>query len=147
MPCSAVPLTRQQLAHAFGLRLAHAMQERGWQPIPSVLVKHFNQMHPGKPVTIYSARSWLMGEFLPRPQRLISLALCLGVPPHRLLYGQFYDTQTAMEHTDAMVLSDREHRLLQCLRRLSPQDLFQIEQLTWRSLAQERQTARLTNLG
>jgi hypothetical protein len=129
-------LTRQQLAHAFGLRLANAMQEKGWQPMPSVLMKHFNQMHPGDPVTIYSARSWLMGEYMPRPQRLISLALCLGVPPHRLLYGQFYDTQTAREQTESMVLSDREHRLLQCLRRLSHQDLCRIESLTWRSMAE-----------
>jgi hypothetical protein len=130
----ALPLTQKQLAHAFSLRLASAMGARGWSIKPSVLVAQFNRMHPGDPVTLYSARSWLRGEFLPRPERLISLALCLNVSPHQLMYGQFYQTQLATESAPPWVLSEREHRLMQCLRRLAPQDFGLIEQLAWRSL-------------
>ena len=128
------PLTQQHLAHAFSLRLALAMQAKGWRAIPSVLMRHFNRMHTGEPVTIYTTRSWLQGEFLPRPQRLISLAQCVGVAPHRLMYGEFYQAPTAQEGASALVLSDREHRMMLCLRRLSSQDLWRIEQLIWRSL-------------
>lgn len=134
MSCPDQSLTQPQLAHAFSLRLAAAMQTRGWRVTPSVLMRHFNRLHPGEPVTIYTTRSWLKGEFLPRPQRLISLAMCLGVPPHQLMYGQFYEAPQVREHTPALVLSEREHRLVQCLRRLSFQDQWRVEQLAWRSL-------------
>ena len=135
MSCPDPLLTQSQLAHAFSLRLAAAMHERGWKTMPSVLMHHFNRMHPGDPVTIYTTRSWLKGEFLPRPQRLISLAMCLEVPPHQLMYGQYYEAPQARETLPALVLSEREHRLVQCLRRLSFQDLWRVEQLAWRSLA------------
>jgi hypothetical protein len=133
----ALPLTQKQLAHAFSLRLAAAMQARGWPVKPSVLIGQFNRMHPGDPLTLYSARSWLRGEFVPRPHRLISLALCLNVAPHQLMYGQFYQTPLAAESAPPWVLSEREHRLMQCLRRLNPQDWGRIESLAWRSLSSE----------
>lgn len=110
------------------------MLDRGWKPVPSVLLRHFNRVHWGEPITLYTTRSWLRGQYLPRPQRLVSLALCLGVSPHQLMYGQFYGVSVACEAGPSMLLSDREHRLVQCLRRLSPQDQWQIEQLAWRSL-------------
>ncbi len=138
----ALPLNQKQLAHAFSLRLAQAMSAQGWAIKPGVLVQHFNRMHPGEPVTLYSARSWLRGDYLPRPQRLISLALCLKVPPHQLMYGQFYQTQLASEAAPTWVLSDREHRLVQVLRRLGPLDFGQIEQLAWRSLSADRASPR-----
>jgi Ser/Thr protein kinase RdoA (MazF antagonist) len=134
----ALPLTQKQLAHAFSLRLAAAMRAQGWPVKAMVLTEHFNRMHPGEPVTLYSARSWLRGEYMPRPQRLISLALCLNVSPHQLMYGQFYQTLMASEPAPPWVLSEREHRLMQCLRRLAPQDFGRVEQLAWRSLAQEQ---------
>ena len=121
--------SRLALARAFGLRLGTAMLERGWSPIPSVLMRHFNLMHDGVPISIYTARSWLHGDFLPRPTKLISLAQCLAVPPHELMYGEFY--QNPRLSAPAWVLSEREHRLIQCLRRLSTTQYEQIEQLVW----------------
>jgi len=134
----ALPLTQKQLAHAFSLRLAAAMRGQGWPVKAMVLTAHFNRLHPGDPVTLYSARSWLRGEYLPRPQRLISLALCLNVSPHQLMYGQFYQSLLASEGSMSWVLSEREHRLMLCLRRLAPQDFGRVEQLAWRSLGPER---------
>jgi hypothetical protein len=134
MSCSSPEPTREALAQAFSRRLAAAMRERGWKPIPSVLLKHFNRVHWGEPITLYTTRSWLRGQYMPRPHRLVSLALCLGVPPDRLMYGQFYQVPCASESGPSLLLSDREHRLVQCLRRLAPQDQWRVEQLAWRSL-------------
>ena len=134
MTCDRSEPNRETLALAFSRRLAQAMQERGWKPVPSVLMRQFNRVHLGEPITLYAARSWLRGEFLPRPHRLVSLALCLGVAPDRLMYGEFYQTPGTREPAPALLLSEREHRLVQCMRRLAPQDQWQLEQLAWRSL-------------
>ena len=108
MSCSSPEPTREALAQAFSRRLAAAMRERGWKPIPSVLLKHFNRVHWGEPITLYTTRSWLRGQYMPRPHRLVSLALCLGVPPDRLMYGQFYQVPCASESGPSLLLSDRE---------------------------------------
>ncbi len=135
MPWSSPEPTREELAQAFSRRLKAAMLTRGWKPVPSVLMRQFNRLHWGEPITLYTTRSWLRGEFLPRPHRLITLALSLGVSPHQLMYGQFYQTPCASDVGPSLLLSDREHRLVQCLRRLAPQDQWRVEQLAWRSLA------------
>ena len=141
MPWSSPEPTRDELVQAFSRRLAAAMRQRGWKPVPSVLMRQFNQVHRGEPITLYTTRSWLRGEYMPRPQRLISLALCLGVSPHQLMYGQFYEAPFASEPAAPLLLSDREHRLVQCLRSLAQQDQWRVEQLAWRSLAPSRSQA------
>jgi transcriptional regulator with XRE-family HTH domain len=137
-PALAPNLSRAQLARAFGLRLGSAMVARGWRPVSSVLMHEFNLRHDGDPITLYTARNWLRGQFLPRPQRMVTLAQCLGVAPHQLMYGQFYESRAVQENTPALVLSDREHRLVQQMRRLSPQGLWQVEQVVWRNLMEVR---------
>lgn len=126
--------SREELAQAFSRRLIAAMLERGWKPMPSVLMRHFNRVHWGEPITLHTTRSWLRGQFMPRPHRLVSLALCLRVSPHQLMYGQFYDVATACEASPSLLLSEREHRLVQCWRRLTPQDQWRVEQMAWHSL-------------
>jgi hypothetical protein len=111
------------------------MVARHWRPIPSVLMRHFNGVHGEGAISLYTARSWLRGEYLPRPQRLLALAKCLGVPPHHLMYGHFYQAGTVAEREPGMVLSEREHRIIQCLRRLSSQGQAQLEQTAWRLLS------------
>jgi hypothetical protein len=54
------------------------------------------------------------------------------------MYGQFYQSLLASEGSMSWVLSEREHRLMLCLRRLAPQDFGRVEQLAWRSLGPER---------
>ena len=139
MPRPLPDPSREQIARAFGLRLGQAMLARGWRPLPSVLHRHFNQVHTGEPISIYTTRSWLRGQFLPRPHRLVTLAQCLGVAPHQLMYGQFYQHAVAREDEPAWVLSEREHRLVQCLRRLSTQSQSGVEAFAWRRLMSEHQ--------
>ncbi len=143
MPAPAPELSREHIARAFGLRLGSAMLARGWRPLPSVLQRQFNQVHTGEPISIYTTRSWLRGQFLPRPDRLVTLAQCLGVAPHQLMYGQFYRHSVAGEAEAALLLSEREHRLLQCLRRLSIQGRSEVEHTAWRCLALEHQGVAL----
>lgn len=138
-------LSRAQIARAFGLRLGSAMVARGWKPLPSVLRRHFNRVHTGRSISIYTTRSWLRGQFLPRPDRMVTLAQCLGVAPHQLMYGQYYQNPlTAHEAEPALVLSDREHRLIQCLRRLSPQGQADVERAAWLCLSDEHHSLSLT---
>ena len=138
---STAGLSRAQIARAFGLRLGSAMVARGWKPLPSVLKRHFNRAHQGPSISIYTTRSWLRGQFLPRPDRMLTLAQCLGVAPHQLMYGQYYqNTLTARETEPALVLSDREHRLIQCLRRLSAQGQIDVEHAAWLCLSAEHQS-------
>lgn len=137
MSRTAPEFNRSQLARAFGLRLGNAMMARGWRPTPTVLARQFNLVYRGKPISFYTARSWLRGEYLPRPARLMTLAQCLGVAPHVLMYGQFYQQIRAAESDPGWVLSDREHRLIQCLRKLSPQGQTQVEREAWRCLMHE----------
>ncbi|MDI9330824.1 MAG: XRE family transcriptional regulator [Alphaproteobacteria bacterium] len=135
------------LVHAFGLRLGSAMVARGWRPIPSELMRQFNRVHPGDPITLYTTRSWLQGEYLPRPARLISLAQCLGVPPHQLMYGEFYRRHEVREGSPAWVLSEREHRIVQCLRRLSWSDQAEIERMAWQRLARASPSTQVFRAG
>jgi|AACY02.8.fsa_nt_gi hypothetical protein len=127
--------THPGLARDFGLRLGEAMLAKGWRPIPSVLMREFNRVQGDAPVSIYSTRSWLQGQFLPRPRRLLALAQCLGVPPHQLMYGHFYQKNFNASGDPGLVLGEREHRLLTYLRRLTPEDLWRVEQTVWRLLA------------
>lgn len=139
MSCAQPDPSREQIARAFGLRLGSAMLDRGWRPLPSVLCRHFNRVHAGEPISIYTTRSWLRGQFLPRPDRLLTLAQCLGVPPHQLMYGQFYQKGESGQADSALLLSEREHRLIQCLRRLSDQGQTEVEHTAWRCLAAQHQ--------
>ena len=134
MPRKSTVVSRKQLAHAFSLKLALAIQNRGWPIAASELTAKFNRQQKADPISVYSMRSWLRGEFLPRPHRLLSLAQWLGVPPHELMYGRSYQQLCAQEANPLWVLSDREHRLIQSLRRLDAFDLSQVERLVWRSL-------------
>lgn len=132
---TALPSSHPALARDFGLRLGSAMLARHWRPIPSVLMREFNKVQGEEAISLYTARSWLRGEYLPRPHRLLALAKCLGVAPHQLMYGHFYQAGAVAEREPGMVLSEREHRLIQCLRRLSSQGQGQLEQTAWHLLS------------
>lgn len=71
----------------FALRLQTAMQERGYDPKPSVLEKQFNLHYNGEPMTLHGVRRWLRGETLPSQDKLIALAEWLRIPPDELRYG------------------------------------------------------------
>lgn len=63
------------------------MVAAGYEAKPSVLEREFNLHYLGKPMTLHGVRRWLLGESLPRQDKLEALALWLGVSPQTLRYG------------------------------------------------------------
>jgi transcriptional regulator with XRE-family HTH domain len=52
-----------------------------------VLEREFNLHYMGKPMTLHGVRRWLLGESLPRQDKLVALAEWLRIPPQELRYG------------------------------------------------------------
>jgi len=71
----------------FAERLRAAMTAAGYEAKPSVLEREFNLHYMGKPMTLHGVRRWLLGESLPRQDKLEALALWLGGSPQTLRYG------------------------------------------------------------
>lgn len=63
------------------------MKAAGYEAKPSVLEREFNLHYMGKPMTLHGVRRWLLGESLPRQDKLEALALWLRIPPQELRYG------------------------------------------------------------
>ena len=77
----------------FAERLRAAMAAAGYEIKPSVLEREFNLHYMGKPMTLHGVRRWLLGESLPRQDKLEALALWLRVPPQTLRYGAEIEDQ------------------------------------------------------
>lgn len=77
----------------FAERLRAAMAAAGYEAKPSVLEREFNLHYMGKPMTLHGVRRWLLGESLPRQDKLEALALWLGVTPQTLRYGTEIEDQ------------------------------------------------------
>ena len=69
------------------------MAVAGYEAKPSVLEREFNLHYMGKPMTLHGVRRWLLGESLPRQDKLEALALWLGVSPQTLRYGAEVEDQ------------------------------------------------------
>lgn len=73
---------------SFAERLASAMRAAGYEPRPAVLEREFNLRYWGKPVTLQGVRRWLLGETLPKQEKIEVLAAWLEVEPQTLRYGE-----------------------------------------------------------
>lgn len=71
----------------FAKRLRDAMQAAGYEPKPSVLEREFNLRYMGKSMTLHGVRRWLLGESLPKQDKVLVLAEWLRIPPQQLRYG------------------------------------------------------------
>lgn len=71
----------------FAKRLRDAMQAAGYEARPSVLEREFNLRYWGKPMTLHGVRRWLLGESLPKQEKLMALAEWLNLPPQELRFG------------------------------------------------------------
>jgi len=81
----------------FAERLRDAMQAAGYQAKPSVLEREFNLRYMGKPMTLHGVRRWLLGESLPRQDKLEALAEWLRIPPQELRYGTEIEERVKQE--------------------------------------------------
>lgn len=72
----------------FSIRLKLALRNAGEQNgSPAALAHAFNRRYPGKPISEYAARKWLLGEAIPSQDKLRVLALWLGVANDWLRFG------------------------------------------------------------
>lgn len=76
-----------ETAKAFALRLKQAMERAGYEARPSVLEREFNTRFWGKPMTLHGVRRWLLGETMPRNDKILVLAEWLGETPQNLGFG------------------------------------------------------------
>ena len=75
------------------------MQAAGYEVKPSVLEREFNLRYMGKPMTLHGVRRWLLGESLPRQDKLMALAEWLRIPPQELRYGAEIEKRVKDERT------------------------------------------------
>ena len=71
----------------FSQRLAHAMQQAGYEPRPTVLFHLFNTHYRGRSVSVQTTSRWLGAQAIPAQDKLQVLADLLGVEPHTLRFG------------------------------------------------------------
>lgn len=71
----------------FAKRLRASMEQSGYEPKPSVLEREFNMRYWGKPMTLHGVRRWLLGESMPKQDKLETLAEWLIVTPQHLRFG------------------------------------------------------------
>lgn len=81
----------------FAKRLRDAMQAAGYEAKPSVLEREFNLHYMGQPMTLHGVRRWLLGESLPRQDKLVALAEWLRIPPQELRYGAEIEKRVKQE--------------------------------------------------
>ncbi len=73
---------------AFSQRLRGALARVGDDgSSPTRLAREFNRRYPGEPITLHSARKWLLGESMPAQDKVRVLAEWLGVSAEWLRYG------------------------------------------------------------
>ena len=54
---------------------------------PTTLARHFNEIYPGRPITVHAARKWLVAQAIPTQDKLRALAGWLDVPADWLRFG------------------------------------------------------------
>jgi hypothetical protein len=95
----------------FANRLRDAMRAAGYETKPSVLEREFNLRYMGKPMTLHGVRRWLLGESLPRQDKVLVLAEWLRIPPQQLRYGMEVEKrieQQAARWDDGIGFQERE---------------------------------------
>lgn len=87
----------ENTSQKFAKRLQNAMRAAGYEARPAVLEREFNLRYPGKPMTLHGVRRWLLGEALPKQDKLMVLAEWLRIPPQQLRYGTEIDARIKQE--------------------------------------------------
>jgi len=77
----------ENVREKFAQRLSAAMRAAGYEAKPSVLEREFNLRYMGKPMTLHGVRRWLLGESMPKQEKLLVLADWLRISPGELHFG------------------------------------------------------------
>lgn len=84
----------------FAERLVVAMAFKNIKKSPTKLQQLFNEKYQGKPVTVHSARNWMLGISMPTQEKLVSLATLLGTSAEHLRFGQHIEKTFVIHQAD-----------------------------------------------
>lgn len=105
----------------FSQRLADAMEKKGYEPRPNVLLKVFNSSYRGASVTFQTTSRWLGGGAIPNQDKLQVLADLFGVEPQVLRFGKTGKGRVAeSQATWPAALGARERQVIEAYLALPP---------------------------
>ena len=104
-------------------RLKSALRRARYTPdSPTVLARHFNEIYPGRAITVHAARKWLVAQSIPTQDKLRALASWLDVPADWLRFG----TVAVSTHVSA---SDQNSEVTALLARMTRDEVSLVEDL------------------
>jgi hypothetical protein len=107
----------------FSERLKSALRRARHAPdSPTVLARHFNEIYPGRPITVHAARKWLVAQSIPTQDKLRALASWLDVPADWLRFG----TVAESSHVSS---SDQNSEVAALLARMTRDEVSLVEDL------------------
>jgi len=115
----SLPITNKNL---FSDRLRFALQRQGMRLSPSLLASEFNFYCRDEPITIKTARKWLMGLSVPTPDEIKILSKILNVYCEWLQWGG-----PLMKEYDPT--NNIKNKIVSKINKLSPEELFVVEAL------------------
>ena len=105
----------------FSQRLAHAMQQAGYEPRPTVLFHLFNTHYRGRSVSVQTTSRWLGAQAIPAQDKLQVLADLFGIEPHALRFGLPHRSRVAEPRTPWPVgTGSRERHVIETFLALPP---------------------------
>jgi transcriptional regulator with XRE-family HTH domain len=93
---------------------------------PAALALAFNRRYPGKPVSVYAARKWLLGEAIPSQDKLRVLAQWLGVANDWLRFGDAKESDMLVVRDESSVL---DYELMRAIAILSEEHQTVVREL------------------
>lgn len=107
----------------FSGRLKSALRRARYaQDSPTVLARHFNEIYPGRPITVHAARKWLVAQAIPTQDKLRVLASWLDVPADWLRFG----TAAEPSHVSSQ---DQDSEVTALLARMTRDEVSLVEDL------------------
>lgn len=91
---------KDELAHAFSVRLRTCLRERGINEGGTALARAFNFRSTGRPISLHAARKWLVGESFPTQDKIVVLAEWFEVSSEWLRFGGAPTSTWAKRTTD-----------------------------------------------
>jgi hypothetical protein len=108
----------------FAERLRDSLIDRDIEPNPTRVAAEFNARFGGRSVGMHTCRKWLVGEAIPTQEKLVVLALMLGVTSDWLRFGDASFRPSAQHVTSltALPYNRIELALIADFKRLASRD-------------------------
>jgi transcriptional regulator with XRE-family HTH domain len=118
-------------------RILELMKIKGYGNSPTALCNRFNLLHDGLPITVQTARSWMIGKSIPKMRKICTLGRVLSASPQYLLFG--IKTPITPDLKDLME-SEVDRLMISRYRQLEPANQKLIQELIWAMSCKGRKT-------